>query len=184
MTGKLFGPHCNVPGSIFLFIMGVLFLSSGCGGNERSAGEDSMPQAEQTQSTARASSGEIDPCALVTGTEAEQVLSARVGEPERPSEANNEYMATCRYIAPRGEGVVVLTVTVSSREYGKMAFQTAREQPFESRAVPGVGDDAFWIGDPLHTLYVLQGDVLLTFGGDVQLDQIKPLAIKALEQLP
>jgi hypothetical protein len=35
-----------------------------------------------------------------------------------------------------------------------------------------------------HTLYVLQGDVLLTFGGDVQLDQIKPLAMKALERLP
>ncbi len=112
------------------------------------------------------------------------MTTKRLGSQSQLREANNEYLATCRYVTPRGQSVVVLVVMVSSHEYGKQAFRTAQDQPFESQGVPGAGDDAFWTGDPLYTLYVLHGDVHLTVGGDVQLDQVKPLALKALERLP
>jgi hypothetical protein len=50
---------------------------------------------------------------------------AAPAEAERPSEANNEYLATCRYIAQRGEGPGVLVVGVS-RKNGPVGFANAK----------------------------------------------------------
>jgi hypothetical protein len=72
---------------------------------------------------------------------------------------------------------------VNSPEYGRRAFQAAREQPFESEDVSGVGDEAFWNGD-LRTLHVLQGEVYFAIGGDVELEQAKSLTLPALGRLP
>lgn len=149
--------------------LSALFLLAACG-EERT-----------TTETAREA---IDPCALVTALDAEQVWGVEISESGRPSEANNEYLATCRYVAPRGPGIVVLVVMVHSREYGPAAFQTAKQQPFEIQQVAGIGDDAFWIRDPLTTLYVLQGDVYLSIGGGLELDQAQILAQRALGRLP
>ena len=146
----------------------VLFLLSACGSDE------------STAPTARA---EIDPCAVVTDADVEQVLGVESSESDRPTEANNEYLATCRYVAPQGQGVKVITVMVNGAEYGRVGFQTAKEQTFESQDVSGVGDEAFWIGD-LNTLYVLQGDVHIAISGDVEVDQAKALALPALARLP
>jgi hypothetical protein len=154
----------------------VLFLVAACKGEERA---DSASSAAANQTGA-----DIDPCQLVTRAEAEQALAA-APDAERPSEANNEYLATCRYVAPRGEGVVVLAVSVS-RQNGKVGFQNARrmeEEGFKIQSMSGLGDDAFWVADPLHTLYVLEGDTYLSLGGDVQLEQATPLARQALQRL-
>ena len=45
-----------------------------------------------------------------------------------------------------------------SRQNGRYAFGNARrmeEEGMRIEPVSGVGDDAFWVGDPLHTLYFL-----------------------------
>lgn len=156
---------------------------SACSGGG-SSDEASRPRAEDSQATGATASGGHDPCVLVTGAEAEQVLGGPV-ETERPAEANNEYLATCRYVAMRGAGVAVLVVKVS-RQSGTAGFQNARrmgEEGIAIQPVSGVGDDAFWVADPLHTLYVLQDTTYLDIGGDVQLEEVRPLALNALQRL-
>jgi len=159
--------------------------AAACGGGDDSAGSDSS--AEQAQPAAGTTAAN-DPCALVTAAEAEQVLAAPA-EAERPPEANNDYMATCRYVAPRGESVVVLTVSVS-RQSGRVGFENAKrmgEGGIQIQPVSGLGDEAFWAVDVIQpqfgTLFVLQDSTYLDIGGDVQLEQVRPLALRALERL-
>lgn len=184
MTGKLSFSKLQSPGWRFLFCLAGLFLTSACAGGGASSNEAATPRGEQVQPPAEMVRRENDPCVLVTSAEAEQLLAALV-ETERPSELNNEYLAGCRYVAPRGESVAVLVVKVS-RKSGAVGFQNAKQMEelgMEIQQVPGVGDDAFWVGDPLHTLYVLQDTVYLDIGGDVQLEQVRPHALTALQRL-
>jgi hypothetical protein len=139
---------------------------------------------ESTAQTSSSASEPLDPCALVTETEAAEAMGAQTSESDRPSEANNKYLATCRYVAPRGLGLAVMTILLHGRQYGRMGFRTAGEQPFDKETVAGVGDEAFRIGDPLNTLYVLKGDHYFTIGGNVEPDQARLLAMKATERLP
>jgi hypothetical protein len=134
--------------------------------------------------TTREAAESVDPCSLVSEADAGQALGAPISESDRPREANNEYLGTCRYVAPRGQGLAVMTVMVHSQEYGRAGFRTAREQPFDSEDVAGVGDNAFWIGDPLNTIYVLKGDIYFAIGGDVGLEQARTLAVSALAGVP
>lgn len=121
-----------------------------------------------------------DPCALVTEADAEEALGAPISESDRPREANNEYLATCRYVAPRGAGVAVMTIMVHGQS-GRAGFSSLREQPFEIEDVAGVGDEAFRIAD---TLYVLQGEVFFSIGGDLAPEQAKTLAMNVIGRLP
>ena len=164
-------------------LVGLSILSpiSACGGGE--AAEEGATVVVESSEPAP-DSEENDPCALVTGAEADEVLAA-AAEMERPPEANNEYLATCSYVAPRGAGVAVLVVKVS-RKSGTAGFENARrmdEAGFELQPVSGVGDQALWVGDPLNTLYVLSDTVYLDVGGDVQLEQARTLALRAVERL-
>jgi len=174
--------------NLFALAAGVLLAATmaACGGGD--AGDDSTAGAEQAQPAAGSSSGTNDPCALVTAAEAEQVLAGRP-DAERPSELNNDYVAACRYVAPRGESVVVLAVKVS-RQSGRVGFENAKrmeELGIQIQPVSGVGDEAFWVEDQLQprfgTLYVLRDTTYLDIGGDVQLEQVRPLALRALERL-
>ena len=149
----------------------VLLLLAGCSNDTGAAG------------TATPGVGMPDPCGLVTEADALQALNAPISDTDRPIEANSEYLATCRYVAPRGAGVAVMTVMVHGPESGRAGFRSLREQPFEIEDVAGVGDGAFWIGDKLGTLYVIHGGVFFSIGGDLALDQAKTLALKAIDRL-
>ncbi len=160
-----------------------MFTAAACGGDDRSTDDGSILRAAQTVD--EDSGREIDPCRLVTRVEAEEVL-ANPAEVERPREANNEYLATCRYVAPRGRSVAVLAVTVS-RKNGQMGFENARRMEEEGvpiQRVSGVGDHAFWVGDPLNALYTLRDTVYLQIGGDLTVEQARSLALRALERFP
>lgn len=162
-------------------LVALLPFAAACGGGDDAADDQARAEQGPAGGTERA---QMDPCALVTATDAEQVLGAPP-ETERPSEANNEYLATCRYVAPRGESVAVLSVMVS-RQNGRYGFENARrmeEEGIRIEPVSGVGDDAFWVGDPLHTLYVLADTMYVSIGGDVQLEQARPLALQSIERL-
>ena len=160
----------------------LLPFAAACGGGD-SPDDAALARPEQAEQ-AGAVRAEVDPCALVTSAEAEQVLGAPP-EAERPAEANNEYLATCRYVAPRGDGLAVLAVMVS-RQNGRYGFDNARrmeEEGIRIEPVSGIGDEAFWVGDPLHTLYVLQDTTYVSIGGDVELEQARPLAVRSVERL-
>ena len=154
----------------------------GCGGSGGPANDASSAGA--TPAT-RASSTELDPCALVTSAEATQALGAAVGPAERPREANHPpRMVTCRYVAPKGQGVAVMTVLVQRSDTASQArigFQSAKEQFPGATNVPGLGDDAFAVANQLN---VLKGPVHLNITGDFDLGTSKSLAANALQRLP
>ncbi len=168
----------QVLGSVFLLSLGVLFLLGACSpsGDKKSSGKE-VKSSTQTSNV-------IDPCALVTKAEAEEALGGPVGKLERPPEANiPPRLTTCRYVAQRGRGVAVITVMVRmgySGDESRLGFQSAKEQFAEAQAAPGIGDDAFWVGNQLN---ILQGNVYLIIGGDLELDKAKILGQRALARL-
>jgi hypothetical protein len=151
---------------------------AGCGGGDGAS--DSAPAASSS-STADAD-GALDPCALVTKTEADEALAAASTE-ERPGEANYPpTLVTCRYTAPRGAGLAVMTVMVRtgySDAEAKVGFQGTREVG-SAEAVAGLGDDAFWLGDQL---YVLVGRRSLTVAGDLDRATAERLARQAVDRM-
>lgn len=156
---------------------GLAIIGAACTAGER----DAAPGDTATAPTAQADA--VDPCALVTQDEATAALGAPAGAAERPTEANNDNLSTCRYVAPRGQGVVVLAVMVYGIDVSRTAFQNAKAQPFPSEPISGVGDEAFWVDDPLNTLYVLKGNRYVSFGGDVPRDRLRDLAVNAMERV-
>jgi hypothetical protein len=151
---------------------------AGCGGSGQSPAETVKAGASPAASAA------IDPCALVTKSEAETALGGAVAEAERPPEANiPARLATCRYVAQRGQAVAVMTVMVrqgESESESRIGFGQARDQFPAAEAVTGLGMDAFWIGNQLN---VLQGRVYLNITGDFDQATARMLAATALTRL-
>jgi hypothetical protein len=92
-------------------------------------------------------------------------------------------MVTCRYVAPRGQGLAVMTVMVQRSDtasQARLGFESAKEQLPGTVVVPGLGDAAFTIANQLN---VLQGPVYLNITGDFDLATSKSLAQSALQRL-
>lgn len=149
---------------------GLALLLHACGGGDEAS----------TSNTAAAN--EIDPCTLVTADEAAQALGA-AAQADRPSEANiPPRLATCRYTAPRGVGVAVMTVMVRqgySDTEARTGFEGMREIFDETENVE-LGDEAFFAAEQLH---VLRGTTQLTISGDFGADVAADLAERALGRL-
>lgn len=152
-------------------------LLAGCGD-----AQDSSPASSDAGQTA---AGEhVDPCTLLTASEAEQVLGAPPGG-DGPSVTSNEYISSCTYLTTREGRAVMLTVGLS-RQNGAVMFDNAKRMDEEGMAVEpvsGIGEDAVWVGD-LQTLYVLKSGTNLAVGGSIDLDQAKTIAARAVERLP
>lgn len=159
-------------------VFAMAAIGAACGGGEQPAAESSAASAAPAQA------GSTDPCALVTAAEAEAALGGTVGAPERPREANiPPALTTCRYVAPRGQGVAVLVVMVRrsrSAAEAQTGFRTTREVMPGAETVTGVGDQAFWVADGLH---VLKGTTYVSFTGNVDRDAARKLADAALPRL-
>ncbi len=158
--------------------LGLGLFVTACGGSEPAATGDA-PAAQAGQQ-----SSPVDPCSLVTSAEASEALGATAGPGERPKEANHPpRMVTCRYTAPRGQGVAVMTVLVQQSDTPSQArtgFQSAKAQFPGAEAVPGLGDEAFAMANQLN---VLQGTRYLNITGDFDLATAKTLAQRALQRL-
>lgn len=124
-----------------------------------------------------------DPCALVTKAQADRALGAESTQ-DRPAEANiPPNLVTCRYTAPRGQGLAVMSVMVRtgySESEARSGFQAIRDSG-QTEPVSGLGDDAFWLADQL---YVLKGTRSITVSGDVEKSTAQDLARNAIERLP
>ena len=172
----------RVLGAVRSLVVGLACFLWACGGSGGAPANDAS-SAAATPAT-RATSTDIDPCALVTSVEATQALGAAVGPAERPKEANHPpRMVTCRYVAPKGQGVAVMTVLVQRSDTAAQArqgFQSAKELFPGATVVPGLGDDAFAVANQLN---VLNGAVYLNITGDFDLATSKTLAAQALQRL-
>lgn len=163
-----------VPLSVSIILVPIFIA---CGADAPPA-DDTAPAA-----TEAATEVEHDPCELITTADAEAAIGAPA-ESERPPEANNDWMATCRYVAPRGQGVAVLVVTVGLQSAGA-AFDNARrmeEAGVPTEPVSGVGDEALWAPD-LTTLHVRSDSVFFTVGGDITPEQSRELAATVIGRL-
>jgi len=172
----------RVPGGFRSLVLGLCCFLPACGGSGDAPADKASSAAPQP--TSQVSSAGLDPCALVTSAEATQALGAAVGPAERPKEANYPpRMATCRYVAPRGQGVAVMSVLVQrsdTSDQARRGFQSAKEQFPGAEPVPGLGDDAFAVANQLN---VLKGTVYLNITGDFDLATSKTLAQSAVERL-
>jgi hypothetical protein len=134
----------------------------------------------------------------VTKADAEEVIGASLGEPERQTTGPFE---TCIYSDDAGNYV---QVQVSSDVYTESTFDdamqaAAEELDIEAEPVSGLGDKAYWL---VGVLWVQKGDVSLNvlaqspeltqlrLQGDTEAEEQQSLALatdlaeKALEALP
>jgi hypothetical protein len=152
----------------FLALLGLLLLAACAGGGDdetgtpggtRAPAATGSPAAEETATTApQASDGGLDPCALVTKADAEEVLGGSLNDPDRQTAGPFE---SCSYIGETMENYV--QVQVSNDVYTADSFDDAMQfaagqLDTELAPVSGVGDNAYWFAD---VLWVQKGSVTL-----------------------
>jgi hypothetical protein len=158
-----------------------------------------------------------DPCALLTSAEIAAVQGEAVQDSRAHRQAGGGLLRlACFYTLPTFSRSLSLEVTVADPAAGdpraarafweqRLARQPGSAEEAEERGgaeeeeeeesrppvpVPGVGEQAFWVGTPLGgTLYVLQRDLFfrLSVGGGVeptvQIERLSGLARRVLERL-
>jgi len=150
----------------------------------RAPAATASPRATQAATaTAQASTGEIDPCALVTKAEAEAIVGESLGE---PAVTITEMLAGCLYSAPDFDSVNVDVLTYDSEDDAKSLFQMAIDIN-DYPEIEGIGDRAY-DSRPIGDITVLKGkyelSVDVSTGGEDDLEVAKGLAAKAVDRLP
>jgi hypothetical protein len=202
--------HLRSLAALFFLALFGLLLMAACGGDDddetgtpsgtRAPAATGSPAAEETATTApQVSDGGLDPCALVTKADAEEVLGVSLGDPDRQTAGP---FATCSYGGETMENYV--QVQVSNDVYTADSFDDAMQfaagqLDTELAPVSGVGDNAYWFAD---VLWVQKGsatlDILVTTPKltDLRLQEdaegekqeslriTTELAAKALDRLP
>lgn len=182
-----------------------LGLAAGCGSSKPAPGTLSTTQdgagAANTQArvasaiaVASAKAGQaagnpaangVDPCVVVTQTEAEAAAGLALPRHRAYAETNGP---TCHYTEDDPNGVSVTVAVLQSG--GRGTFDRTGQLVGASREdVPGVGDGAF-IATGLQMMYVVKGDMLLTIqlanpslSGDVYRARLATMARTALSRL-
>ena len=182
-------PRRALAALFFLALSGLVLLAA-CGGDDEEAtpspGATQVPGVTQTPAaTGEPAAGELDPCALVTQADAEEVVGATLSEPERQTVGPFE---TCIYGDDAGNYV---QVQVGSDVYTQSTFDDAMEGAaeqldIEAEPVSGLGDKAYWLAG---VLWVQKGDVSLNLlvqtpelvelrvQGDTEAEQQQSLAL-------
>lgn len=149
----------------------------------------------------------LDPCSLLTTSEIQTVQGhapAQNISSEQP--AATFRFTQCFYRTPEFANSVSVAVGVplatdgkrsGPRDYWQQQFHPqkkatpGRKKKEPPKPITGVGDEAFWVGDPITgALYVLKGDVFLrvSVGGPAdqaeKIKRAKALASQALRRLP
>jgi len=147
-----------------------------------------------------------DPCRLLTDAEVQAVQGHSPAE-KIPSEqpAGSFRFTQCFYRTPEFTSSVSVAVGIpletdskraGPRQYWQTQFDAqlrpkpGRKKKEPPKPVPGLGDQAFWVGDPVSgALYVLKGEVFLrlSVGGPpdhaVKIKRSRALAVYALKRL-
>lgn len=149
----------------------------------RAPAATASPRATQAATaTAQASSGEIDPCALVTKEEAEAVVGESLGE---PVVTITELLAGCLYSTPDFDSVNVDVLTYEDEDQAESGFQLAIDIN-DYPEIEGIGDRAY-DSRPIGDITVLKGKYELSIdvsAGEDDFEVAKDLAAKAADRLP
>jgi len=154
---------------------------------------------------ASAATPPADACALLTNADLERTVRAPIVERKPVTEtAGGLLMAQCffgtqssRSVSLAVAGATTGPAAVTPRQYWKRQFhpperraEQEKEPDSEARAVGGIGDEAFWMGNRIAgALYVLSGNTFLriSVGGipdeAARIEQSKTLARAALRRL-
>ena len=152
-------------------------------GTRAPAATASLRATQAATATPQASTGEIDPCALVTKEEAEAIIGESLDE---PLVTITELLASCLYSTPDFDSVNVDVLTYDSEDDAKSLFQLAIDIN-DYPEVEGIGDQAYDsrpIGDitALKGKYELSVDISVE-GGDADFETAKDVAAKAVDRL-
>ncbi|MGB8511018.1 MAG: DUF3558 family protein [Pyrinomonadaceae bacterium] len=169
------------------------------------AAADAPPPAPTSETKA-----ESDACALISAAEVEAVQNDKVANAQGSTRADGPFASSqCFYTAENFANSVSFELNRrrpgdakknAIKEFWRGRFHEKRKDEEEEeeekegggepRAVAGVGDEAFWLGnDKAGALYVLKKDafVRVSVGGpgasDVKIEKSKKLAAYALKRL-
>jgi hypothetical protein len=151
----------------------------------RAPATQASPRATQAATaTPQASTGEIDPCALVTKAEAEAIVGESLDE---PLETITELLVSCLYSTPDFDSVNVDVLIYDSEDNAESGFQLALDIN-DYPEVDGIGDRAY-DSRPIGEITVLKGKYELSVdvsveGGDADFETAKDVAAKAVDRLP
>lgn len=144
----------------------------------------------------------FDACALIEKAEVASAQGKEVSDAKSSRRDDDQFVSSqCFYVASPYDYSVSLEVTERNpkqvdtnvvKKFWAQRFESARVTKKKDlpRAVPGVGDKAYWVGnDRFGALYAMQGDKMLriSVGGagnaDAKIEKSKLLAEKALKRL-
>ena len=149
---------------------------------------------------------EFDPCSLLTDSEIQAVQGHAPVQKIASEQPSGSFRFTqCFYRTPEYTNSVSVAVGLplptdgkrsGPRDYWRQQFHPqvkaapGRKKKPPPKPITGLGDEAFWVGDPLSgALYVLKGDVFLrvSVGGPTdeaqKIKRAKALASRALKRL-
>lgn len=149
---------------------------------------------------------EFDPCSLLTNREIEAVQGHTPAQKVASEQPSGSFRFTqCFYRTPEYTNSVSVAVGLplatdskrsGPREYWRQQFHPqvkaapGRKKKPPPKPIAGLGDEAFWVGDPLSgALYVLKGEVFLrvSVGGPTdeaqKIKRARALASRALKRL-
>lgn len=166
-----------------LLTAGLVFSALGDTRSQEIPADGAKPETQGQAFT----SGEIDPCALATGTEAAEALGVAKVQMERPGAVNVPLqLGTCVFSA--GENIFFLIMLGYGQGVAESAaeFEGMRKSYMETMSVvdvPGIGEQAYWI-EELRQLLVLKGTLQLAVSGNISFEKAREIAGRAAERLP
>jgi len=164
----------------------VAMLIAACGSSKpasvdsQTVGTPSVSVDSNSQTTANA-----DACALFTKADAEMALGQPVGDAQRPDQAGaNDTIVTCRYKVQSENSYASAMLLVLVPLDGKVdsakthfAADKAMSQSMLAMApveIPGLGDEAYWLGGSVNQLTILHGNMRLILNVTTQTGDTVP----------
>jgi hypothetical protein len=172
------------------------------------ASSPANPASQATAPAEAAAKPKIDACALLTSQEIEAVQGEAVKETKLSGQSTGGFsVSQCFFTLPTFNNSVSLLVAQKGeggnardpRDFWRDTFdetkakenkEKEKEESTPPKKVPGIGDEAFWLGTRVGgSLYVLKGNayVRVSIGGPadqaIKMAKSKSLAQKALARL-
>ncbi len=170
-----------------LFLAVLIFATTGCGS------ETDSNAADQKEPAKNSSTKLIEPCELITKTEAEGIMGEALKE-GKYSEQKMVGQKICLYEAADENSFVFFQISLTQNAFippkifasgqsAKSIFSTIKEAFPDRDTINGTGDDAFIATPGIH---ILKGDYYMTIAAgntNQNRDKLKIAGVKAMANL-